>query len=386
MIAALLLALLITTASAQGVEVPLVFVLEGDLYRWYEGDTTFYQLSNWRFNDEASVSPDGSKVAYHSYARVTVEAINRTGGFGGGKGPGNIWVIDTATGDGTRLIDQPADAAFLTDNGQDNAIVRSRPFWSPDGTKVGWTELKYPSGDAFPSLWVYDFTTSTAQKLTDLPIHVSVNGLYDGFWTKSGIVLDAVMWNVETGEMDYLYLVYSETGELLNEITLENTDQRRPASITMDSYTTVLPVEVEGRDYLLTHYQYPAGHERDWVIYSVLPGDTQLLPGISVLRGYSALDPDDSVSIAVDGAGGYHLFDKHGQQLVTPALEGDVTILKAAISADGEAVAYYTSDNNQTATKTLEVWRDGELTRLPPIETGVYLEEMLWSPIVWRVE
>jgi hypothetical protein len=375
LIVALFLTMIISTASAQPAELPLVVVMKGDLYRWYEGDTSLYQLSNWGYNDEASVSPDGSLVAYHSYARVTVEAIQRTGGFGGGKGPGNIWVIDTATGDGTRLIDQPGDAVFLSDNGQDNAIIRSKPFWSPDGTKVGWTEIKYLSQDVVPSLWVYDFTTATAQKLTDLPIHQSVNGVYDGFWTDSGIVLDGVMWDSETGDMGYRYPVYGEDGERINEIVLENSDIRTPS--------LVLPVEYNGRDYLAVLYRYPLLPERDWVLYDVLTNESLFSPNEP--RGYSALAPEDSVYVVHNwSSSNYALFDENDQQIITPNTDDAATVLNVALSPDGEAVAYYYTDR-QASTRGVKVWRDGEVTTIPLPQDDGYIKEMMWSPIVWRV-
>jgi hypothetical protein len=375
LIVALLLTMIISSASAQPAELPLVVVMKGDLYRWYEGDTSLYGLSNWGYNDEATVSPDGSLVAYHSYARVTVEAIQRTGGFGGGKGPGNIWVIDPVTGDGTRLIDQPADAVFLSDNGQDNAIIRSKPFWSPDGTKVGWTEIQYPAGDAAPSLWVYDFATAAAQKLTDLPIHQSVNGIYDGFWTDGGIVLDGVMW--DSGDMVWNYPVYTESGELLQTISLEVSESHRAAE--------VVPVEYNGRDYLGVQYHTPANDEQIWTLYDLLTGE-----GINPAnepRAYSALAPDESIYFVKSSqfAGGYQVFDQNDQPIDLPVDENS-TIVAVALSQDGEAVAYRTYNKVQGGSSDVFVWRDGILTTVPKMEEEwVDVREMLWSPIVRRV-
>jgi hypothetical protein len=364
--------LFISPTHAQTPELPVILLLDGDLYRWYEGDSSVQRLTHSGYIEDVSLSPDGSQVVYHAYDPVTVDAINRIGKLGSQRGAGNIWMMDAAKGEARQLVEQPADAAFFSRTTADNAIIRSKPFWSPDGTKVGWTEVEFPSQDALPSFWVYDFATDTALKHFDLPRRGRMsNGIYKGYWTEIGILFEA---------LEFRYPLYSETGELLNEIKLENNSSYRPAGF-------IEPVQYNGNDYLLVQYYYPMGYERDWVVYNLLSGGGRYIPGITVLRGVSALDPDDSI-VMVGQWGGYGgtPVNKQGEGIIPHDLKEAVSVLRLAISPDGEAVAYVATYYDREQQDWLGVWRDGEILSPIPLPQGVIsVEQILWTPMLWYV-
>jgi hypothetical protein len=74
------------------------------------------------------------------------EAIDRTGGFGGGPLPNHIWLCGAGIG-GSELTlagAQPPDASFFMPDVPDKAAIHSHAAWSPDGSRLAWTTLDYP--------------------------------------------------------------------------------------------------------------------------------------------------------------------------------------------------------------------------------------------------
>jgi hypothetical protein len=327
-----------------------------DLYRWNEGDTELIRLSTWGFNSELALSPDGQQVAYHSYARVTVDAIRETGGFGGGKGPGNIWVMNTQTSDAYRIADQPADAAFLTDN--DKAIIRSKPFWSPDSTKVGWVEFDYPQrGDMLSRLMVYDIPTGTTTTLaSDLPMQAGQGAISEGTWVESAIALTNVGAKPDTEEFEFSfgYLIYAPDGTLLNSFQLETSPERRIQNEVFATY--------QERDVLAVQYRDSA-----WELTDILTGET--MPTPSAPYAYSAFTPGSGMHFTYDEFGQPVFFGDDGEQLAVPR-----TNHIPAISPDGQAIAF-----------DMMVYREGSSTELPLPEdlNGIY--QTLWAPLVWII-
>ena len=101
------------------------------------------------------MSPDGTRVAYNSWATITVDAIN-AGRPVAGFTPSNIWVLDITTGTANFISTQPANTTF-TGAATDVAVMRSTPEWSPDGTLLTWTEILLPNYTR--QLAIYDFNT-----------------------------------------------------------------------------------------------------------------------------------------------------------------------------------------------------------------------------------
>src|SRR5258706_12949951 len=121
----------------------MMFLINGDIYTWSVGDVKPKQQTTWGRNQAPVISPDGSKIAYKSTAKLVVDAH---GGDGPGDGPSTIWMLDSATFEGIRIADQPANASYYAQNQPDNYILRSDPTWSPDSQSIAWTELSITSG------------------------------------------------------------------------------------------------------------------------------------------------------------------------------------------------------------------------------------------------
>lgn len=325
-----------------------------DIYTWHEGDTAVTRLSTWGWNDELALSPDGRLVAYHSYARVTVDAINRTGGFGGGKGPGNIWVMDTVTGDGYRVADQPPDAAFLTDN--DKAIIRSQPFWSPDGMYLAWVEHDYPLDDhGRLRLMIYDLATgATENPVDDLSPEPGQGAIPQGTWTESGIVVTNLGLKPDTEQFEFSfgYLVYAPDGTLLNAFTLETSPDHRPQRQVFSQH--------HDRDVLVTLY-----NDGIWEMTDVLTGEASPVEAPSA---YSVFTPGEGMHLSYDQEGALMIYDADGELLDLPSPRWN----EAAIAPDGQAVSY-----------DLMIYREDSSTQLPAPDDLANVIQTLWAPLVW---
>ena len=59
--------------TAQGGGAPLVFLKDGDLWKWDGSVVT--QLTTWGYNERPVLSPNGQRVAYNSWAQITINAI-----------------------------------------------------------------------------------------------------------------------------------------------------------------------------------------------------------------------------------------------------------------------------------------------------------------------
>ena len=56
--------------------------------------------------------------------------------------PGDIDLLDLATGTVTQIAGQPADASLFVEGVADNATIRSTPVWSPDGITLGMDGIR----------------------------------------------------------------------------------------------------------------------------------------------------------------------------------------------------------------------------------------------------
>ena len=112
------------TPPAQGSSAPLVFLKDGDLWKWDGSAVT--QLTTWGYNERPVLSPNGQRIAYNSWAQITIDAI-AAGKPVMGLIPSNIWVIDPVTGNANRVADQPPGATFNLAQ-TDYAIMRGTPL------------------------------------------------------------------------------------------------------------------------------------------------------------------------------------------------------------------------------------------------------------------
>lgn len=187
-----LIALLLSlpfTAAAQGAAAPIVLLMGGDLWTLNINTDEFIERTNWGYNQIPALSPDARSAAYGSIASLVVDVIEREGGIGGGPLPNNIWVLDIASNDAYRAAEQPPDAAFLIPNIPDNIILRSDPVWSPDGSRLAWTELLLP--EMRSQLVVFEVGSRSSRVIVGAlpPQGPGIPAPPVALWGRSGIVV-----------------------------------------------------------------------------------------------------------------------------------------------------------------------------------------------------
>src|SRR5437899_735992 len=132
-----------TSALQQIGSDPLVVNFRGDLWSWNGTGRTLQQLTTWGYNEIPAISPDGQWIAYRSYARITVDWLHTIkGGSCDCDFPANIWLLNTLTGETSRVVDQPPGASYSgPDDDSGHYVLRSAAVWSPDGKWLAWTEF-----------------------------------------------------------------------------------------------------------------------------------------------------------------------------------------------------------------------------------------------------
>src|SRR5258708_33613352 len=123
----LLLCAGIGTAQAQQPAQPLTLEISGDYWTWSGAQSQLIRRTNWGYNLEPILSPDGKLVAYKSTAALVVNAIKRNGPSIGGDMPANIWVIDITNGNSQQIGKQPPGASFQVDGVRNKYVIRSNP-------------------------------------------------------------------------------------------------------------------------------------------------------------------------------------------------------------------------------------------------------------------
>jgi hypothetical protein len=371
----------VTVGSAQTTSAPLVLVTQGDIWSWREGAADVTRLSTWGYNEQIALNPTGTQVAYHSWAAIVVEAIRREGGFSGGSFPGNIWLIDTANGNGNRVADQPADARFMTPDVPDSGISRSAPVWSPDGTQLAWTEFDYPESSI--RVAVHDIATRRTTIIAEgLPQFTgAMPSALNGDWLETGIVFVNYMLNPRTNFFNTALLIYAPDGTPLAELHVPETEER----FVMD----VVFMRHDNTDVAGILYNNQTENKLEWMLMDLATGE---LAPITTVEGVASAAPDTSLRLrwqhhptdAYFTITEYVVLDASGQPINLPLKPGNF-IRTAALAPDGRAIAYHEyNPETRVDERELYVWRDGVVT-LVPVPSDDSVEEFAWGETMWRV-
>jgi hypothetical protein len=311
---------------------------------------------------------------------MTVDAIERTGGIGGGKLPDNLWVIDPQTGDAYRTQDQPANASFFTEGVPDYAVSRSPAIWSPDGSQIAWTNLYYPEGNI--ELVVFDTAAQTARVIAnDLPQQAGIPMPLNGWWGESGIILSNYGYDEATAQFTESLLVYTPDGAFVREIPLWRDGEPRVMETVLATYN--------GTEVMAVLFNLETTTE--WRLVDLATGE--MTPSPSAPHAVSALAPDTSlriVPVTIEGQYGptlrYAVHTANRAEIALPVEDG-FSISRVQLSPDGQTVAYqqYNPDTRVTEAP-ITVWRDGQTEFVPETETADFIFEFTWAPLLWRVE
>jgi hypothetical protein len=169
---AIILCILCLPLLSQAQTDDMIAYSNGDLFTWSLANNVPQQITSWGYNGGAVLSPDSSKIAFLSFDGSYADRIANSDWA---EPFANIWVMDTATREFQWINDQ----STATGDG----IYRSIPVWSPDGTRLAWTELStYPD----TSIQIYDFRTNT--------ITILANNINIGYQDGGEIYLPTLQW------------------------------------------------------------------------------------------------------------------------------------------------------------------------------------------------
>jgi len=194
-----------------------LYILEGDALVPY--DTC---MPDEEIVGQFRVSPDGNRILISTFPKIISEALALVGSLGDAPYGLNFWICDTTTDTLERIIVQPdADEAFA---GEMPAIsgVMSQVSWSPDGTQLGWTELRFE--DSSQSVVTFDIATGeTSSFVIDVPLAPFPAPPELIAWTDEGMLLwvfefdEETFFNIETlVVVDSATQTISASHEILN--------------------------------------------------------------------------------------------------------------------------------------------------------------------------
>jgi hypothetical protein len=209
----LLIGVLMLFARAVGAqEAPLVLWVAGDLWSVRDDALTPEPITESGYISGPVLAPTGDRIAYKAAAAVGIEALDRveaTGLIAEYDLPGDILVLDIATGGSTLVAGQPENALLFVEGAADNATVRSAPAWSPDGAALAWTE--FPFGGAAAQLVRADLATGAQQVIVPQIDAVIARGTApDLRWGEAGFAVRS--YTLDSTEQVFLF--YAQDGAL----------------------------------------------------------------------------------------------------------------------------------------------------------------------------
>lgn len=364
-----LLLVLAAHVIAEPTEPPLLIYANGDYFLWDAASGDITRLTDSGLAYGATVSPDGGLIAYIEYAPIAQDYITEHGREAGGGWPTDIWLLDPISDSATRIASQP-DTAIFAKTVQDNAIARGSLSWSPDGTRLAWSELIWHEDlDEFTDrILIYDPQTERARLLRDdFPTMYGVINPMVFTWGQAGIMI------LRTGPENDNFLIYDTDGSFQREIVAA-ADMR---------FTDFRLIEDVGREYI-------AVAQADGTWQQVDPATGDILPMYGAPAAVSHSRPAESVQMTL-----MQTMDGTGWQAVTPAGAAiDLSADRFTIAPDGTAIAYLPDYDRDTALsdRTGRLWRVGSAAeQVIPVptdltDTAQLRQSYTWGPLHWFVQ
>ena len=353
--------MIVGSAQAQGGEFPLILWIRGDLYRGDAAGAAPRPLTQNGTISGPQIAPDGRNIAYKAASPVGLAALDRIQGeavIADFDLPGDIYLFNIAGRVATLLAAQPEGASLLAEGVPDKALIRSAPVWSPDGSRLAWTEYDYPDGK--PRLVIYNRVGGTMTTVAqDIPAPLTQGAAPPLKWGGGGIAIDASV--DATSEQDFIF--YADDGTWLSS--------PRIAPVENDPALESVWVESSSGAMLGVIYQ-----SARWILIDPQTGIAQAASDIPRLTTTQAGSRE--LRFGIDQSKGF-FWEILGETAAAPGAPGQVTL-----SPSGQAVAF----TGFPSSGAVSIWRDGDATVVP--NTGSNLDELqvgalLWGNTIWRV-
>ncbi len=356
---------IVPPALAQDTTTSPIYILgDGNIWQWTAA-SGLQPLTQHGHIQKAVLAPDGKHMAVLVRAPITIDALARTGGIGGGPLPGDIAIIDLATGALNVIAPQPPEAAFFAEDGRpDDAILRSVPAWSPDGARIAWTEIPYPNGnDDLRRLMIYDVEPQiTEVAATNLqPSGVAGPAPMQVKWSGTWLILENN--TLFTSSLGSTYHGFDTmTRELHSAVPTTVSD-----TVWVEDY-----VGISTEDRQLTGVAFTDGH---WMFFDPFLGGE--VSGLSSPELYSLNAPASSLALTytIDASRWNYYCDNRTWNAGTLGTL-DYHGCHITLSPDGQSLAYIDSNG------ALTVWDSG-VKNVYSITAGA-VNGIFWGPTGWR--
>jgi len=356
-----------STTVAQAREIaPLVMLKGGDIWE-YSGGEQLTQITTHGYHKRPVMSPDGQYVAFNYWCDESVTAVKNGIFTAQGDLPGNMGLLMLSSGVTEAIASQPATIDFSGQIPQ-NAIVRSAPAWSPDSTKIAWSEI-YLNQYTY-SLVIYDLLTKQSSVVVaelPTPYHTSELNALDPQWSDAGIAL-YIQKRVRGKPIQREVHVYTPQGSLIS------------TTILTDNFYDYMWVKDGGSDKLAILFSH-----QPWALMNPASGALELMNGIPEL--YSPVFAEYSVAIEPqmknDQIIGFKwLATAKSLNLTQPLRFAAETNFAARITISAQGIAW--------ASDAVYIW-DGTERKLKDTDQITQGFEdadsgaLAWSPVAWRI-